>query len=95
MSEWTLCECIFVTFQNLKKNIKNISKNVTKNVLKCEEKKIYIKILVYYLTSAKKKSKMAKKNTQKKKIPSPEMYQMLIYSHICLLFYQFSNLQTN
>lgn len=53
MNVWTLCECIFVTFQNLKKNIKNFNENVIKNVLICEEK-ICIKMLVYYLSSAKK-----------------------------------------
>lgn len=44
------------------------------------------------LNQWKKKVKLQKKNLQKKKLPSPEMYQMLRYSHICLLFYQFSNL---
>lgn len=44
------------------------------------------------LNQCKKKVKLQKKNLQKKKLPSPEIYQMLIYSHICLLFYQFSNL---
>lgn len=53
-----------------KKKYKEHQQKCNKKCVKMWRKNIYIKILVYYLTSAKK-SKIAKKKFTKKKITKP------------------------